>query len=83
MPTLKIYKAQRTIKDLEVKSAEIVIDEEIPNVHTLAAADGIYALQAFCLCEALEASLPGGTFDHLLIEMMKRKVSHFKVSYKE
>lgn len=83
MKTVNIYKAQRTTQSQDVPSVEIVIDEDVPNFHTTEAADDLYELQAERLCDALEACLPGGTFDHLLIQLMKRKASRFKVSHKE
>lgn len=81
MDTVRIYKAQKSFRTQEIESFTIVIDEEVPDVKTLQTADAIYEAQAKGLCDALEASLPGGTFDRLLIEIMKRKVSHFKVSH--
>lgn len=81
MKTENIYKAQRTLKSQEVPSVKIVVDAEVPDAQSLFDADEIYRLEAERLCAALEASLPGGTFDRLLIEMMKRKASHFKVAF--
>jgi hypothetical protein len=80
---LGLYKAQPTLKALPIESIEIHIDQEVPDAKTLEDADNIYKNEAFLLCNALESTLPGGTFDHLLVEMLKRKASHFKVSHKE
>jgi len=82
MKTLKIHKAQRTLKNKEVESMSIVIDEEVPNYRTLEDAGTRYRADAAYLSDALSNSLPGGTFDQLLIFMLQTKASHFKISYK-
>lgn len=48
---------------------------------SLADARELYAGQARALSDSLFASLPGGTIDALLVEMMKRKVSLFSVPF--
>lgn len=79
MKQVVIHKAQRTLKDVEVPDTRIFIDQEIPDYKTLSDASFAYQSDARELCDALQNSLPGGTFDHLLVEMMSRKVSFFKV----
>jgi hypothetical protein len=83
MTILHIFKAQRTLRDLEIPTTTLQIEREIPNSNDLKEAEQIYQKEAETICEALYKSLPGGTFDHLVIEMLKRKVSLFKVSHSE
>jgi hypothetical protein len=62
-----------------------VIDPEIPELENLEEMDTVFTGDAAAICDALEKSLPGGTFDRLMLYMFERKVahSHFAVSYKE
>ena len=80
MKTLQIHKAQQTLPDVEVPSVSVVIDEEIQD-YTLKEAQLKYRLDAAYLCDFLHDALPGGTFDKLLIAMLERKASHFKVTH--
>lgn len=82
MKTIHIQKAQRTLTDFPVPDTTIVIELEIKDAESLHEAAKAYQADARKLCEALYESLPGGTFDQLLVEMLRRKASHFKVSYK-
>ena len=83
MKKLFLYKAQRTLKDVEIESVSIIFDEEVPDYKNIEEADMRYMMDAAYLCDFLEEVLPGGTFDRLLISLMNRKASHFKVSHKE
>ncbi len=78
-----ISKAQRTVKDTEVESVRILIEDEFPQCATLGDAVEVHQFDAELLCKALETALPGGTLDRLLVEMLKYRASHFVVSYKE
>ena len=79
MKTIQIRKAQRTLPAVEVPSVSIVIDEENTEYETLQEADYQYWSDAHDLCNALVYALPGGTFDRLLIAMLERTASHFKI----
>lgn len=78
---LPIHKAQRRLVSEEVESANILIDREVPSFDRLEDADAVYLKDAQELCAVLYATLPGGTFDRLLGEMLKIKASHFRVSF--
>jgi len=79
--TISIFKAQPTIKSQPVKSVNILIDVEFPEYQELLDSEIAHQFDAELLCKTLADVLPGGTFDRLLVEMMKTKVSHFVVSY--
>lgn len=80
---MQIAKA-RPIGDEEVKGVNIDISFNVPkfeddNWHERA--ENFFMEQARDLEEALHNSLPGGTYDRLLGLMLKRKASHFIVSF--
>jgi hypothetical protein len=77
MKDIIIYKAQTTVEPVE--SVIIHIASEVPTTDTLEHQRNLFENEAFVLCNVLEKSLPGGVFDRLLVEMMKRKVSSFVV----
>lgn len=70
-------------------SLRIVIDEVIPTVSRWItddernAVEEIYQSEAEALCSALWQSLPGGTVDALLREMLLRRASKFRVPWIE
>ena len=83
---LNIYKAQAT-GDKAVDDVQISISAAFPDMYRfeypLKAAEALFSKEAECLEEALHASLPGGTYDHLLGKMLARKASHFVVSHRD
>lgn len=50
---------------------------------SLAPIDTIYQQDASAIAHALRESLPGGTFDRLIVELLKMKVSHFRVPWSD
>lgn len=50
---------------------------------SLAPIDAIYQQDALAIAHALRDSLPGGTFDRLIVELLKMKVSHFRVPWSD
>ena len=82
--TVIVYRAQKvwqTVPDLSITTVE-----ELPNLiatRTDALAEGmaIFRRQAKEIADALYTSLPGGTLDQLLREMLERKASHFFVPF--
>jgi hypothetical protein len=80
--TIVIHKAQPLMGD-DVPSLNILIDQEVPEFQNLSDADFLYQQDAEQLCAALYDTLPGGMFDRLVVEMLKRTISQLKVSYKE
>lgn len=77
MKAIAIFKAQPTVN--EVEPAKIVMDEEIPRMKTLEEARELYIEQGKKLADALCDSLPGGTLDQLICELLTRKASLFRV----
>lgn len=75
MKTVRVYKAQPITKNEEVKSVTIYINAEIEHAKTLEDAEFVYQEDASMLADALFNSLPQGTADRLLIELLKRKTS--------
>lgn len=57
----------------------IEVREQIGEVSTLNEARQLHARQAATLADAMLASLPGGTIDALLAELMRRRASLFSV----
>jgi len=77
---ITIHKAQ-PIADDHAPNLVITIDTPIERQETLEQADLEYYNEAWELGRALERSLPGGTFDRLLIYLLERKASHFIVPH--
>ena len=75
----------------DVPPTEIRICEDIPELppmhrgqtveESLAPNDAIYARDAKAIAAALRSSLPGGTFDRLVVELLTIKASHFRGSW--
>ena len=80
MKTIKIRKAVHTGPQI-ILDTKIVMSGEPPNLGTLQEMAEFYDKQAKELANALEGTLPGGTFNRLLAEMLIRKAGHFAVSY--
>lgn len=77
MQTVEIYKAM-PIWDEKAGSVTILIDDEFPECPTLFTSRALHVDQAKKLADALWKSLPGGTIDALMVELMSRKVSLFR-----
>lgn len=76
------FKAQG-IANQTVEDVEIYLDKPVPDFDTLEKADKLYDWQATGIERILHDTLPGGVYDRLLSKMLERKISHFRVSYKE
>lgn len=79
METVNIFKAQRIGQHMIVGSVTIVIDEELPEQKTIEDNEAIFQKEAFTLADALLKSLPGGTIDRLVAELLRRKATSFVV----
>jgi hypothetical protein len=66
-----------------VEPLTIIIDGTIPTRHSLLEYREMYKEEALKLVDALFETLPGGTFDAMLAEMLIRKASVLRVSYQE
>lgn len=81
MTTLRIYKAQG-LGNKMVLPLTIVAEQEIPDTDTtLEEARQVYTDQAKKMADVLYRHLPGGTMDALLVEMLTRKASLFRVPH--
>lgn len=76
MKIIEIHKAQPVTRR-EVEDILIEIIAEVPTLANLEEMGAFYQQQAEKLCDALLASLPQGTSDRLLAELLKRKASYF------
>lgn len=80
MTEISICKAQ-PLGSIRAPNTTIEIASEIPPFPSLLEAREFYQKQAILLADALFQSLPGGTLDELMAELMKRRASYFKVSF--
>ncbi len=76
MKELKVCKAD-PIGETEVQPVTIVINGTLPEIQ-LDEVELAYNLDAQALANALFYSLPQGTFDRLIIKLMKRKTSIYR-----
>ncbi len=76
---VNVYKAQR-IGEEEVQSVLIRIDEEIPRPSSLDDTE-VFENDSQNLELLLHRALPGGTYDRLLGEMLRRQASKYIVSH--
>lgn len=65
----------------EVPALQIQATKPIPSMESLDEARELHATQAARIADALFESLPGGTVDALLVEMMRRKASILSVTH--
>jgi len=82
MRTLQIKRAQG-IGDQAVPPITIVIDREIESPRTVADAGTSFAREGVTLAKALIETLPGGTVDALLGELLKKRASLLLVSFED
>jgi len=77
-----IYKAQRTLKDSPAPDLLIEATREMESgdYKSIDEMQSVLQEQAVRIADALCASLPGGTLDRLLGELLKRKASHFIIA---
>ena len=77
----KFYKAQR-IGDQKIDNQTITFTTEMPYFKKEPKElDTIFDKQAEALENILYSVLPGGTYSELLSKMLKRRASHFVVSF--
>lgn len=73
-----VYKAQQTT-EVTIPNMSITATEELPHDTGLAAPRIRFYEQAKLISDALYDSLPGGTLDALLVELLDRKRSLLRV----
>lgn len=80
MITIRIDRAQ-PVGQSQVPSMEILFDSEFPRLSTVHESAERFERQAADLEYALHMTLPGGTYSRLLEKMLRRRASHFVVSF--
>jgi hypothetical protein len=83
MKTINICKAQSDDYSELTEPAEIIIDKEVPTFKVLGNQDDYFMRQAVVTEKLLYDTLPGGLYDRLLGEMLKRKATHFRVAHSD
>ena len=74
---LRIFKAQDIGPSARTESLTIIMDEHVPDLSTATyrhRLEALYQADADKLADALNNALPGGTWDRLLVAMLKQKV---------
>jgi hypothetical protein len=77
--TIVVAKADKVYADVD--SVFIKIEDSIPCLSGPEELSAYYKAQAYSIATALVDSLPGGVFDHLLIELLERQASLLKRAY--
>lgn len=78
MKKICVFKAQAVLRnDAEIPSVEISAIAPIPDTDSLHATAKIFADDAKMLAATLLETLPGGTIDQLLVELLRAKASQF------
>lgn len=77
MKIVSIFKAQPTVDPIE--PVTILFSDDVPEIKELKDYRPFYIDQGKRLAEALCTTLPGGTLDQLLCELLTRRASLFRV----
>jgi hypothetical protein len=81
MAHIYVYKAQPIGDAMHIQSKTLHIEEDLPNSDTIGEGDTIMELDADKVVEALYNSLPGGTFDRVLVKMLQKRAAHLHVPF--
>jgi hypothetical protein len=81
MAHIYVYKAQPMGDKMHIQSKTLHIEEDLPNSDTIGEGDALMELDADKIVEALYNSLPGGTFDRVLVGMLKKRAAHLHVPF--
>lgn len=79
---VRVHRAQPIVDDEPVDKVTIKVDKTMPRQSTLEEAYRDYEADAKKIADALEDSLPGGTFSALLIELLERKKCYLVVPHR-
>ena len=79
MITSRVYKAQG-VGGIAIVSGKIVIEDEFPPFESVSVSVENFKTDAKAIADLLCATLPGGTLDQLICELLTRKASLFRVS---
>ena len=74
----RIYKAQG-VGDVKVESATLTIDDEMPPFESIEVSKENFTTDAKAAADLLCSTLPGGTLDQLICELLTRRASLFRV----
>ena len=80
--SVSLYKAQGYAGE-SVSTLEIRVDQPQPLFHSLDDRDTAYRAQAEVAEMMMAKALPGGLYDQLLVAMLRRKCTHFRVPHVE
>ena len=72
MKQLHIFKAKDIAPSARTESLTIIVDEPLPDQDTLGGLEVLYECEANQLEEALHNTLPGGVYDRLLANMLRK-----------
>jgi len=78
MKTVNIYKAQG-IADKKVESVLLQFNVEMPEFKSMQQSMGIFQSESMELADVLCSTLPGGTLDRLIAELLQRRATSFVV----
>ena len=81
MSVVGVHKAQGYSVDHHVPDLSIVAEHELPDFESVNARHEAMDYDAKIIVDALLESLPGGTVDRVLIELLKAKISHFVIPF--
>lgn len=81
MKTVSVFKAQPMPRRPEIESARLLMEVELPDTADLETARGTYEAQAKLVLDVLVVTLPGGTMDALLVDLLRRKASLFVIPH--
>jgi hypothetical protein len=78
LKTINIFKAQGFGKKV-VEGVTIKLVRELPRFVDVGESIDVFEKEALTLADILCKTLPGGTFDRLVIELLKKEASSFVV----
>ena len=74
----RVYKAQR-VGGIAIASAKLIMEDELPSFESVEVSVGNFKTDAKAIAGLLCETLPGGTLDQLICELMTRRASLFRV----
>lgn len=81
MSHVYVYKANAINDKMHILSKTIHIETELPSFDTIAESDAVLGLDADKIAEVLYNSLPGATFDRLLVNMLQQRSAHLHIPF--
>lgn len=81
MKSVRAFKAQPVGDDKPAASVTIVIDAGLPKFKSVEKARKTFREDAARIVDTLYATLPGGTLDQVLLALLERKASRYRVAH--